>query len=365
MTAGPGTFITIDGPGGTGKSTAIPHLATALQAAGHTIHTATQPSKTPYGAAVRQVAAEMTGTALALAVAADRHHALATEIRPRLNAGHTVLLDRYLPSTLVLQRIDGVPLELLLAINAGIDVPDLAVILTADEDTILRRLAHRGTRHRFELDAAATRRELDLYTEATSVLTGLDFPVLTIDTTRLTPEGVAARIAHALPAPTDTNTPITVREFMSTTSPAQVRRPIVDVHVHVRDGDKILLSQRGGPYGHGQWHAPSGKLDAGETPAAAAARELEEETGLTTDPAALRLMHTVIHHQGDGTPDRIGFFFEATTWSGEPQNREPAKCLDLRWFAIHDLPEDLIPYPAAGLYGSLTDPGGLTYHNWP
>ncbi|MBK3584869.1 NUDIX domain-containing protein [Streptomyces sp. MBT57] len=142
-------------------------------------------------------------------------------------------------------------------------------------------------------------------------------------------------------------------------------KPIIDVHVIVRAGEKLLLSPRGGPYGHGQWHAPSGKLDPQEKPAVGAARELKEETALDVDPESLTLLHTVVHHQGDGTPDRIGFFYEATEYSGDPVNREPDKCLALQWFAEHDLPDELIPYPAAGLHGSLTDPGGLTYHNWP
>lgn len=144
-----------------------------------------------------------------------------------------------------------------------------------------------------------------------------------------------------------------------------VRRPVVDVHVIVRQGDKILLSQRGGPYGHGQWHAPSGKLDPGETPTEAAVRELREETGLLAAPEALTLVHTVVHHQGDGAPDRIGFFYELTAFTGEPENREPAKCLALEWHPEHDLPDEFIPYPAAGIHGALGDPGGLTYHNWP
>ncbi|MFE0645933.1 NUDIX domain-containing protein [Streptomyces sp. NPDC058877] len=144
-----------------------------------------------------------------------------------------------------------------------------------------------------------------------------------------------------------------------------VQQPIVDVHIVVRQGDKILLSQRGGPYGYGQWHAPSGKLDPDETPAQAAVRELYEETGLTASPDALTPAHTVIHHQGDGTPDRIGIFYELTEFTGEPVNREPDKCLALEWFADHALPEELIPYPATGLYGSLNHPGGITFHNWP
>ncbi|WP_239064888.1 NUDIX domain-containing protein [Streptomyces sp. S4.7] len=66
--------------------------------------------------------------------------------------------------------------------------------------------------------------------------------------------------------------------------PAQ---PVIDTHVLLRDGDKLLFSQRGGPYGHGRWHMPSGKLDRGETISAGAARELMEETGVRVDPARL------------------------------------------------------------------------------
>ncbi|MGW2873081.1 NUDIX domain-containing protein [Kitasatospora sp. NPDC001225] len=152
---------------------------------------------------------------------------------------------------------------------------------------------------------------------------------------------------------------------MSTTETSLAPLPIVDVHVVLRTPDgKILLSQRGCPYGYGQWHAPSGKLDPGEKPAHGAARELREETGIATDPARLRLAYTVLHHQDPATL-RLGLFYLATEWEGEPVNREPEKCLDLRWFAEDDLPDDLTPYPAAGIRGALTDAGGLAHHGWP
>ncbi len=69
------------------------------------------------------------------------------------------------------------------------------------------------------------------------------------------------------------------------------------MHLILRDGDKILLSQRGGPYGYGQWHAPSGKLDPSEPLTVATAREAYEETGVIVDPEHIRLVHTVHHHQ--------------------------------------------------------------------
>jgi 8-oxo-dGTP diphosphatase len=141
--------------------------------------------------------------------------------------------------------------------------------------------------------------------------------------------------------------------------------PVIDVHLILRDGDKILLSQRGGPYGYGQWHAPSGKLDPGEPLTLATVREACEETGVVVDPDRIRLVHTVHHHQGEGARDRIGFFFEATEWENVPVNREPEKCLRLQWFAVHDLPDDLIPYPAAGLLGYLQGDCGVTMHGWP
>ncbi|MFH8407624.1 NUDIX domain-containing protein [Streptomyces sp. NPDC018019] len=143
--------------------------------------------------------------------------------------------------------------------------------------------------------------------------------------------------------------------------------PIVDTHVILRDGDKVLLPRRGGPadsYGHGRWHLPSGKLDAGEPLTVGAARETLEETGITVDPDYLRQVHVVHHHQAPGE-ERLGFFFLATRWEGEPVNREPDKCLDLRWFDVHDLPEDFIEYPAAGLYGYLKEAESPTFHGWP
>ncbi|MFE3638161.1 NUDIX domain-containing protein [Streptomyces sp. NPDC059168] len=143
----------------------------------------------------------------------------------------------------------------------------------------------------------------------------------------------------------------------------QPAEPTIDTHVILRDGEKILLSQRGGPYGYRRWHLPSGKLDQGETLTAGAARELFEETGVHADPDRLRLLH-VVHHRQEDNSERIGFFFEATEWEGTPVNKEPAKCLALQWFTDHDLPEDIIEYPAAGLHGCLDRSGTLTQHGW-
>ncbi|MEU6245687.1 NUDIX domain-containing protein [Streptomyces sp. NPDC047024] len=143
----------------------------------------------------------------------------------------------------------------------------------------------------------------------------------------------------------------------------QPAQPVIDTHVILRDGEKILLSQRGGPYGHGDWHLPSGKLDQGEPLTHGAARELREETGVLVDPDDLRLVQ-VVHHRQSDIVERIGFFFEATKWQGNPENKEPEKCLALQWFTDHDLPGNIIAYPEAGLRGYLAHNPLLSEHNW-
>ncbi|MCW2947297.1 MAG: hydrolase [Actinoallomurus sp.] len=56
----------------------------------------------------------------------------------------------------------------------------------------------------------------------------------------------------------------------------------------VHDGEgRLLVIRRGHPPGEGLWSLPGGRVEPGESDAAALARELAEETGLRVEPGRL------------------------------------------------------------------------------
>ncbi len=198
----PGLFVTVDGPNGSGKTSLIDAVSARL-AAERLVYCTRQPSPTKLGQMIRSSERELHGRALACLIAGDRHHQLETEIVPRLNDGAVVLCDRYIESSLVLQRLDGVTIDEILAINRGVLRPDLRIRLLAQPDILRKRLASRPTdaSRRFERAPDAPERELALYQDADRLLTDdYALPATVYDTSMTHAAELAERVTFTITA---------------------------------------------------------------------------------------------------------------------------------------------------------------------
>lgn len=125
-------------------------------------------------------------------------------------------------------------------------------------------------------------------------------------------------------------------------------RVVPAAYVIFRRDDQVLLQLRQNTgYRDGFWAtAAAGHVEQDESVFAAAAREASEELGVTIsaeDLLPLCAMHRT-HGNHDPIDERVDFFFEVRHWSGEPRVMEPAKNAELRWFALTDLPDPVVPH---------------------
>jgi len=151
------SFITIEGGGGTGKSTLLRGLAEALTAQGLDVLQTREPGGSPGAEDIRALLVSGDAgrwdamTELLLVNAARRDH-VERVVRPALARGATVLCDRYIDSTRAYQGMRGVSLALIDGLhNDAIDLdPTKTLILDAPPEAGLKRAADRGGDDRFE-----------------------------------------------------------------------------------------------------------------------------------------------------------------------------------------------------------------------
>lgn len=88
----------------------------------------------------------------------------------------------------------------------------------------------------------------------------------------------------------------------------------------ISHGGKILIGQRKIRDWHGgKWEFPGGKIEYGEEPSAALARELREELGIEATIGAE--LHRYAFHYDERPPVEL-IFFEVRHFSGVPVNYE-------------------------------------------
>lgn len=111
----------------------------------------------------------------------------------------------------------------------------------------------------------------------------------------------------------------------------------VDTVVLTREATpSILLVQRANPPFAGGWALPGGFVDEGETVAAAAPRELGEETGLGVGPLELLGVYDTPGRDPRGWTVSVVYITRIPV-RVEVKGGDDAK--DARWFAADELPE--------------------------
>lgn len=146
-------FVTFEGPDGSGKTTQMTLLRSALEARGYAVVATREPGGTRIGNAIRTLVLdpanpEMDMRAETLLYVAARAQIVHEIIRPALAAGAIVLCDRYGDSTLAYQGYGHTQsLETLRMLNAyatGDLQPELTLYIDIDAAAGLSRIAADG-----------------------------------------------------------------------------------------------------------------------------------------------------------------------------------------------------------------------------
>lgn len=167
-----GFFLSVEGLGGSGKSTLCNRMEEFCRAEGIPYIRTFEPGGTPAANFLRKLCREgipdcepLTPMAEVMLFNAARAQHVETVIRPALDAGKLVICDRYLHSTMMYQGIaGGVSLYTIGKIHhdaIGL-LPDCTIIMTGDPDEFAKRISpaekasdkfdsiHNATNHRIQ-----------------------------------------------------------------------------------------------------------------------------------------------------------------------------------------------------------------------
>ena len=154
-------FITLEGPEGSGKTTAVEAAVKKLEEMGYQIVRTREPGGTPIAEQIRNVILDKGNTAMdprteALLYAASRRQHLVEKVWPALKEGKIVICDRYLDSSLAYQGgARGLGVENILNVNLFATEntwPDLTLLFDIKPEIGLARINSNANREVNRLD---------------------------------------------------------------------------------------------------------------------------------------------------------------------------------------------------------------------
>jgi len=154
-------FITIEGPEGSGKTTATNKVIEELSKRGYDVVKTREPGGTPIAEQIRNVILDKENTAMdprteALLYAAARRQHLVEKVWPLTKEGKIVICDRYIDSSLAYQGgARGLGIQNIIDINMFATEntwPDLTLLFDIEPELGLKRIAQNAAREVNRLD---------------------------------------------------------------------------------------------------------------------------------------------------------------------------------------------------------------------
>ena len=159
-----GVFITLEGGEGAGKSTQMRRVREWLEQRGHEVIATREPGGTALSELIRDVVLhgdhpDMSAHTELLLIFAARAQHVESLIKPALEAGRTVLCDRFTDASFAYQGAGrGLPRSDIAALEQMVQGdlrPDLTLLLDLPVETGLARALERGSEDRFETQSRA------------------------------------------------------------------------------------------------------------------------------------------------------------------------------------------------------------------
>jgi dTMP kinase len=136
-----GSFIVFEGIDGAGKSTQAKKLAEKLIELGIPTLLTAEPSQSPAGRIIRSFKTRPDPGEEVRLFTEDRRHHVQQVIQPTLDAGRTVVCDRYVYSSVAYQGARGIRPEEIISVNRAFAIaPDVIFLLEVPIEVALTRI---------------------------------------------------------------------------------------------------------------------------------------------------------------------------------------------------------------------------------